>query len=79
MTSTRVIGLENGGVRVANGEGEAVVAADTVIASAPRRSNQELIHAFRWMVDEVHSCGDAVMPRGLDEAIHEGYLTGARI
>ena len=55
------------------------VPADTVIAAAPRRSNQELFAEFEWMVDELHGCGDALMPRGLDAAIHEGYRLGVRI
>jgi 2,4-dienoyl-CoA reductase (NADPH2) len=50
-----------------------------VIAAAPRRSNQELFTQFEWMVDELHGCGDVVMPRGLDAAIHEGYRLGVRI
>ena len=56
-----------------------VIPADTVIAAAPRRSNQELFGEFEWMVDELHGCGDALMPRGLDAAIHEGYRLGVRI
>ena len=58
---------------------QTVIAADTVIAASPRRSNQELFTQFEWMVDELHGCGDVVMPRGLDAAIHEGYRLGVRI
>ncbi|MBI2313807.1 MAG: hypothetical protein HYU77_15015, partial [Betaproteobacteria bacterium] len=53
--------------------------ADTVIAAAPRRPNQELLHEFEWLIDELHVCGDAVAPRGLEQAIHEGYRLGCRI
>lgn len=53
--------------------------ADTVIATAPRHSNQELFHELEWMIDELHGCGDALIPRGIDAAIHEGYRLGARI
>jgi 2,4-dienoyl-CoA reductase (NADPH2) len=31
------------------------------------------------MVDELHGIGDAIMPRGLDQAIHEGYRLGCRL
>lgn len=55
------------------------IPADTVIAAGPRRANQELFGEFEWMVDELHGCGDALMPRGLDAAIHEGYRLGVRI
>jgi 2,4-dienoyl-CoA reductase (NADPH2) len=56
-----------------------VIPADTVIAAEPRRAAQHLFTEFEWMVDELHGCGDAVMPRGLDAAIHEGYRLGVRI
>jgi len=58
---------------------ETTLPADTVIAAAPRKSNQTLFADFEWMVDELHGCGDALMPRGMDAAIHEGYRLGARI
>jgi 2,4-dienoyl-CoA reductase (NADPH2) len=50
-----------------------------VIAASPRKSNQELFAQFEWMVDELHGCGDALMPRGIDAAIHEGYRLGCRV
>jgi 2,4-dienoyl-CoA reductase (NADPH2) len=31
------------------------------------------------MVDELHGIGDALVPRGLLQAIHEGYRLGVRI
>jgi 2,4-dienoyl-CoA reductase (NADPH2) len=55
------------------------IAADSVIAASPRKSNQELFAEFEWMVDELHGCGDSLMPRGIDAAIHEGYRLGCRI
>jgi 2,4-dienoyl-CoA reductase (NADPH2) len=58
---------------------ETLLPADSVIAAGPRKSNQELFTEFEWMVDELHGCGDALMPRGIDAAIHEGYRLGVRI
>jgi len=58
---------------------ETFVEADTVIATSPRKANQEVLHEFEWMIDELHVCGDAVAPRGLDQAIAEGYRLGCRI
>jgi len=55
------------------------IPADTVIAAGPRRANQELFAEFEWMIDELHGCGDALIARGLDAAIHEGYRLGVRI
>ncbi len=58
---------------------ETFVEADTVIAASPRKSNQELFQEFEFMVDELHGAGDALIPRGLLQAIHEGYRLGVRI
>jgi 2,4-dienoyl-CoA reductase (NADPH2) len=67
-------------VHVALAQGaQRVLPADTVIAAAPRRANQALFHEFEWMIDELHGCGDALVPRGLDAAISEGFRLGARL
>jgi len=79
LTLSRVTRVTADGVQVANGEGEIFVPADTVIAAGPRKSNQEMFRDFEWMIDELHGCGDAIMPRGLDAAIQEGYRLGVRI
>ena len=80
LTSSSVTRITADGVTVLNGKGaEVVVPADTVIAASPRKSNQELFQEFEWMIDELHGCGDAIMPRGLDAAIAEGYRLGVRI
>jgi 2,4-dienoyl-CoA reductase (NADPH2) len=80
LTSSRVTRIAPEGVSVLNGKGaQVLVAADTVIAASPRKSNQELFREFEWMIDELHGCGDALIPRGLDAAIGEGFRLGARI
>jgi len=80
LTSSRVVRITAEGVIVLNGKGaELQVAADTVIAATPRKSNQELFQEFEWTIDELHGCGDALVPRGLDAAIHEGYRLGMRV
>ncbi|TAK52223.1 MAG: FAD-binding protein [Betaproteobacteria bacterium] len=80
LTLTRLVRVTADAVVVADAKGvETTIAADTVIAAGPRRSNQALFGEFEWMIDELHGCGDALMPRGLDAAIHEGYRLGARI
>ncbi len=80
VTQARVVKVTADGVHiVAERGGERVIPADTVIAAAPRRPNQELFHEFEWMIDELHGCGDALVPRGLDAAIHEGFRLGARL
>jgi 2,4-dienoyl-CoA reductase (NADPH2) len=80
LTQARVSKVAPGAVHVELAAGgERVLPADTVIAAAPRRSNQALFHEFEWMIDEVHGCGDALVPRGLDAAISEGFRLGARL
>ena len=79
-TCARLLRVTEEGVVVVDTKGEeTAIAADTVIAASPRRSNQELFADFEWMVDELHGCGDALMPRGIDAAIHEGYRLGCRV
>jgi len=80
VTQARVVKVTAEGVHIVAARGGArVIPADTVIAAAPRRPNQELFHEFEWMIDELHGCGDALVPRGLDAAIGEGFRLGARL
>ncbi len=79
-TSSRLESVSAAGALVVDAKGAPTeIAADTVIAAGPRKSNQELFAEFEWMVDELHGCGDALMPRGIDAAIHEGYRLGCRV
>jgi 2,4-dienoyl-CoA reductase (NADPH2) len=78
--STRVTAIGDGGVHVVDGKGEtAFLPADTVIAANAAEPNQELFHELEWMIDEMHGCGDSLVPLGLTRAIHAGYQLGARL
>jgi 2,4-dienoyl-CoA reductase (NADPH2) len=80
LTSSRPRRVTGDGVSVVNAKGEETfIPADTVIAAGPRKANQELFREFEWMIDELHGCGDALIPRGMDAAIAEGYRLGVRI
>lgn len=80
LTSTQLVAVTEDGARVRNNKGEEIfLPADMVVASGPRKSNHDLFHQFQWMIDELHGAGDAVIARGLDAAIHEGYRMGVRI
>lgn len=80
LTGHQVRAVGEGGVRVVSDKGEErFLAADTVVSTGPRRPNQELFHELEWMIDEVHGCGDALVPRGLTQAIHGGYWLGVRL
>ena len=69
---------EGATVKTAKGE-EKFIPCDSVIVSSPRKANHDLFYEFQWMVDELHGGGDATVPRGLDQAIQEGYRLGVRI
>ena len=58
---------------------ETTLPADTVIAASPVRGRQELFAELEWSIDELHGCGDAMVPRGLTQAIHDGYRLGCRL
>ena len=80
LTSSHLVGVTAEGATVKNAKGEETfVAADMVIVSGPRLANHDLFQEFQWMVDELHGAGDAVIARGMDAAIHEGYRMGVRI
>jgi 2,4-dienoyl-CoA reductase (NADPH2) len=80
MTSTRVEAIGDDGVTIVDAKNErSFLAADSVIAAVAARPNQELFHELEWMVDEIHGCGDALVPLGLTRAIYDGYRLGARL
>jgi 2,4-dienoyl-CoA reductase (NADPH2) len=80
MTECRVTQIGTDGITAIDRKGqETRIGADTVILAAPQRSNDELFEELEWSVDELHGCGDAVVPRGLTQAIHDGYRLGCRL
>lgn len=80
LTSTELVRVSADGATVKSAKGDEIfLPADMVVVSGPRKSNHDLFHEFQWMVDELHGAGDAVIARGLDAAIHEGYRMGVRI
>ncbi len=80
LTGTRVKMIGEGGVTIVDSAGkEAVVPTDIIVAAAPRKPRQELIEALEFLCDELYVIGDALMPRSLHNAIHEGFRTGVRI
>ena len=80
LTSSHLVGVTAEGATVKNAKGEETfIATDMVVISGPRLANHDLFQEFQWMVDELHGAGDAVIARGMDAAIHEGYRIGVRI
>jgi 2,4-dienoyl-CoA reductase (NADPH2) len=80
LTGTRLRFLSDDGVMVEDKEGVQVfLPADAVIMASPRQSDQHLFGELEYLVDEVYLIGDAVAPRGLQHAIHDGYRLGVRV
>lgn len=80
LTQVKIKQITEHGVVVLDKNGnEAMVAADTVIWATNRKSRQDLFHQAEFMADETHIVGDAVAPRGLHNAIHDGYKLGVRV
>ena len=53
--------------------------ADTLVLGGPRKSRNSLVSEMDYSVDELYTIGDAVLPRSLSNAVHEGYKIGVRI
>lgn len=80
FTQARVKSIGDADVTIVNKKGEEVILpADSIVAGAPRKSQQSLFHDLEFLVDEVHLIGDAVAPRSLHNAIHEGFKLGTRV
>jgi len=76
----RVTHIGKSSVTIVDEKGrEEQLVADMVVAAWPSRGNQELVAELEWSIDELHSCGDATSPRGLTQAIHDGYRLGCRL
>jgi len=77
---TSVRDYKSGGVRVVNKEGrEEDILADSVVITEPRVPNSDMAREISELADEHYLLGDAVVPRSLWNAIHEGYRLGTRV
>lgn len=79
-TEAEPLAIENMAVRIRDKDGnEQVLPADSVILAGPLVPNQNLVHGLEYFCDELYVVGDAMIPRSLYNAIHEGYKIGVRI
>jgi NADPH-dependent 2,4-dienoyl-CoA reductase/sulfur reductase-like enzyme len=66
--------ITKAGVAIITGTGERkVVEADTIVLAAGAVPNTELLAVLQGKVAQVVSVGDCVEPRGIREAVEEGY------
>lgn len=80
LTSCHPVRVAAEGLTVRDAKGaERLLPADSVILAASIRPSHELFGEFEWMVDELHGAGDAVVARGLEHAIQEGFRLGVRL
>jgi 2,4-dienoyl-CoA reductase (NADPH2) len=80
LTESKITEVKDNGVSVVNKEGNGMfLEADIVIVAGPRRSENRLLTEIDYMTDETYIVGDAIVPRFMDSAIHEGYKVGVRI
>lgn len=77
--AARVEEVSERGVRIRNREGEkSLIEADTIVQAGPRKAQQDLLGLIEFSVDELYIIGDAVRPRSIHNAIHEGFKIGVR-
>ena len=75
MAGTHVSGISDGGVRVSGPTGEKIVACDGIILA-----EQEPARPWAAVAGpQVYYIGDALQPRRINNAIHDGYRMGMKI
>jgi 2,4-dienoyl-CoA reductase (NADPH2) len=53
--------------------------ADTSILATASTPVYELFREFEWMGNELYAVGDTLIPRGLEQAIQEGFRLDLRL
>jgi 2,4-dienoyl-CoA reductase (NADPH2) len=80
FSGARIVRIEDDFARFQDKEGVKIgLEADTLILGGPRTSRNILVSDMDYAVDELYVVGDAVLPRSLSNAVHEGYRIGVRI
>ncbi|MFQ5851563.1 MAG: FAD-dependent oxidoreductase [Candidatus Binatia bacterium] len=80
FVASRVEEVCERGVRIKKKEGEeGFIEADTIVQAGPRKAQQDLLGLLEFSVDEIYIIGDAIRPRSMHNAIHEGFKIGVRI
>jgi 2,4-dienoyl-CoA reductase (NADPH2) len=79
LTHATVDRIDDEGVHVTVEDTTRVLPADRVIVAGPRLPVNELAITLEFSVDELRVIGDAVVPRSVANAVHEGFRTGAAL
>lgn len=78
LPGVKYVRITEKGLLVVNPEGkEELLEADTIVLAAGAIPNDSLSSRLRGKVSEIHVAGDCVQPRGIMEAVGEGFKIGA--
>ena len=79
-TGTRVVEVRDGSVIVVGPEGGShELQGDTVIVALGAKSRVDTVDRLKGLAEEVHVVGDAVRPRIIYDAVHEGFEAAMEI
>ena len=79
-TGTRVVEVRDGSVIVVGPEGGSYeLRGDTVIMALGAKSRVDAVDRLKGLAEEVHVVGDAVRPRIIYDAVHEGFEAAMEI
>ncbi|MFH1489520.1 MAG: FAD-dependent oxidoreductase [Pseudomonadota bacterium] len=80
MNLSRALEVTEKGLVIRDGDGrQRLIEAGTAVLAGPRISMQDLSEELEYLGDEIYMIGDAVKPRSIHNAIHEGYKLGVRM
>jgi 2,4-dienoyl-CoA reductase (NADPH2) len=80
IKSTRALAVVEGELRLEDLEGNTASRPfEILVVSGPRIAANALTQDLGFSCDELYTVGDAVLPRSICDAVHEGYKTGVRI
>jgi 2,4-dienoyl-CoA reductase (NADPH2) len=80
LNLTEAVEVTEKGLLVKDEKGrQRLIEAGTIILAGPRKSTQALASSLEYLSDEIYVIGDAIQPRSMHNAIHEGYKLGVRL
>lgn len=80
LNMTQCLEVTDKGLLIQDEKGnQRLLEAETIIIAGPRMSLQDLSTSLEYVSDEIYVVGDAIKPRSIHNAIHEGYKLGVRL
>jgi len=79
-TGTRVVEVRDGSVTVVGSDGTSYeIVGDTLVMALGAKSRGDVVDKLKGLAKEVHVVGDAVRPRIIYDAVHEGFEAAMEI